>query len=65
MRDGAAAPSITNTIRGVAERAQIEAADDSFKAGVLYTLLGVSALGATYLIVSPKEGKTVMQKDLL
>jgi hypothetical protein len=59
------APSFTNTFRNVAERAQQEAADESFKAGVLYTLLGVSAVGAGFLIVAPKDGKTVLQKDLL
>ncbi|KAF2430757.1 hypothetical protein EJ08DRAFT_649335 [Tothia fuscella] len=64
-RDTSSSASLTNTIRGVAQRAQIEAADDSFKAGVVYTLLGISALGAGYLIVVPKDGKTMLQKDLL
>jgi hypothetical protein len=59
------APSLTQTFRSVAERAQHEAADESFKAGVVYTLLGVSALGAGFLVLAPKDGKTVLQKDLL
>jgi len=59
------APSLTSTIRNVAENARAEASDEAFKAGVVYTLLGVSALGAGYLILAPKDGKTVMQKDLL
>jgi hypothetical protein len=49
----------------VAERAQAEASDESFKAGVVYTLLGVSVVGAGYLTLSHNEGKTVGQKDLL
>ncbi|TID23620.1 hypothetical protein E2P81_ATG03184 [Venturia nashicola] len=57
--------SITNTFRNVAERAQAEASDESFKAGVVYTLLGVSVLGAAYLTLSRNEGKTVAQSDLL
>jgi hypothetical protein len=65
MTRDTSAPSLTNTIRNVAERAQQEAGDESFKAGVVYTLLGVSALGAGFLVVAPKDGKTVLSKDLL
>jgi len=65
-RDSSASPpSITNTFRNVAERAQAEASDESFKAGVVYTLLGVSAFGAGYLTLSHNEGKNVGQRDLL
>lgn len=64
-RDSSASSSITNTFRNVAERAQAEAGDESFKAGVVYTLLGVSVVGAGYLTLSHNEGKTVGQKDLL
>jgi len=59
------APSISNTFRSVAERAQAEASDESFKAGVVYTLLGVSVLGAGFLTLHNKEGKTVGHNDLL
>jgi hypothetical protein len=65
MTRDTSAPSLTNTFRNVAERAQQEASDESFKAGVVYTLLGVSALGAGFLVLAPKEGKTMLQKDLL
>lgn len=66
IRDSATQSSFTHTIRNVAERAQVEAGDDTFKAGVVYTLLGVSVLGAGYLIVAPKKnGQTVLQTDLL
>lgn len=64
-RDSSASPSITNTFRNVAERAQAETSDESFKAGVVYTLLGVSTLGAGYLTLGRNEGKTVAQRDLL
>jgi hypothetical protein len=58
--------NIGSTIRSGIERAQTEAGDEAFKAGVLYTLLGVSALGAGYLIAAPKvDGRTVSQRDLL
>ncbi|QDS69365.1 hypothetical protein FKW77_004249 [Venturia effusa] len=64
-RDSSAPSSIANTFRNVAERAQAEASDESFKAGVVYTLLGVSAFGAGVLTLSHNEGKTVGQHDLL
>lgn len=64
-RDGTASSTFTTSFRNVAERAQQEATDESFKAGVVYTLLGVSALSAGYLVLAPKEGKTVLSKDLL
>ncbi|KIW06113.1 uncharacterized protein PV09_03280 [Verruconis gallopava] len=61
----ARASAISGTIRSSIQRAQAEASDEAFKAGVVYTLVGVSALGAGYLVVAPKEGKTVSQRDLL
>jgi hypothetical protein len=57
--------TISNTIRNSIERASAEASDEAFKAGVVYTLLGVSALSAGYLVVAPKDGRTVSQRDLL
>jgi hypothetical protein len=57
--------NISNTIRSGIERVSHDASDEAFKAGVVYTLLGVSALSAGYLVVAPKDGRTVSQRDLL
>lgn len=43
----------------------IKAGEDGFKAGVLATLLGGSALTAGYLILSPNNGKPVNANELL
>jgi len=43
----------------------VKASEEGFKAGVLATLLGASALTAGYLIVSPSIGKTVDANELL
>ena len=58
--------AISSTIRSSIERASAEASDEAFKAGVVFTLLGVTAAGAGYNIVAaPKDGRSVSQRDLL
>lgn len=68
-QNNAAAVPIADAVRTVAQRAQegimIKAGEDGFKAGVLATLLGGSALTAGYLILSPNNGKPVNANELL
>jgi len=68
-QNNAAAVPIADTVRNVAARAQesvmVKAGEEGFKAGVLATVLGASALTAGYLIVSPSAGKTVNANELL
>lgn len=60
---------IADAVRNVAQRAQegvmIRAGEEGFKAGVLATLLGGSALTAGYLLFTPGNGKTVNANELL
>jgi len=68
-QNNAAAVPIADTVRNVAARAQesvmVKAGEEGFKAGVLATVLGASALTAGYLIASPSTGKTVNANELL